>query len=215
MHEVPGSLEDVQKWFAQLITSPILQSDAGQIPLFSSDVVSEIRKKIAPSPTLRSEERMGIYQQQYWWRLISVMQDLFPSLVALLDYEGFNRLIAEPYLASHIPQDWFISNIGADLPRWLKTTSVKTELPLYELALLDLAYEQLLFTDILPNIDLSKCEKEILYLQPFVLLFELDANLFSFRKHLLQKEKLPLERWKKKEASGSLSPAQRKSFRGD
>src|SRR5277367_5399656 len=116
MHEVPSSLEDIQKWFAHLITAPISQDDVDQIPLFSPHVVSEIRKKIAPSSTLRSEERMGIYQQQYWWRLISVMQDLFPGLVALLGYKEFNRLIAEPYLTAHIPYDWFISNIGADLP---------------------------------------------------------------------------------------------------
>ena len=127
MHEIPSSLQEIQKWFAHLITSPILQSDEDQIPLFSSDLLSEIREKIAPSPTLKSEERMGIYQQQYWWRLISVMQDLFPSLVALFDYEEFNRLIAEPYLSTHIPHDWFISNIGADLPRWLKTIRIKEE----------------------------------------------------------------------------------------
>jgi hypothetical protein len=198
MHEAPSSLEEIQRWFAHLITSPILQSDADQIPLFSSHLIPEIRKKIAPSPTLRSEERMGIYQQQYWWRLISVMQDLFPSLVALFGYEEFNRLIAEPYLSSHIPYDWFISNIGADLPNWLKTTSIKDELPLSELALLDLSYEQLLFAEILPNIDHSKCETEILYLQPFVLLFELDSNLFSFRKQILQNKKHPLKKWKEK-----------------
>lgn len=198
MYEVPSSLEEIQKWFAHLITSPVLHVDDNQIPLFSSDAVPEIRKKIAPSPTLRSEERMGIYQQQYWWRLISVMQDLFPSLVALFGYEEFNRLIAEPYLSCHIPHDWFISNIGADLPHWLKATPIEHELPLSELALIDLLYEQLLFTEILPNIDLSRCAEETLYLQPFVLLLELDADLFSLRKHLLQKEKYPLKKWKKK-----------------
>ncbi len=199
MHKIPSSLETLQHWFASLITSPILQSDADQIPLFSSDLIEEIRQKVAFSHTMRSEERMGIYQQQYWWRLISVIQDLFPSLVALLDYEEFNRLIAEPYLASHIPHDWFISNIGADLPGWLKT--VHKDVSFSALAEVDLAFEQLIFTEILPNIDLSKCENETLYLQPFVLLFELDADLFTFRKQLLQKEKpsvAKLEKWRKK-----------------
>jgi hypothetical protein len=197
MHEIPSSLEEMQHWFAHWITAPIAQSEADQIPLFPLDAIPGIRQKIAPSPTLRSEERLGIYQQQYWWRLISVMQDLFPSLVALLDYEEFNRLIAEPYLASHIPQDWFISNIGADLPKWL----TQQRLPYSELAILDLAYEQLLFADILPSIDLSKCEEETLYLQPFVLLFELDADLFSYRKQLLQEKKessRKLKKWRKR-----------------
>ncbi len=201
MHKIPSSLEEMQHWFASLITSPILQSDAEQIPLFPSDVVIEIRKKIAASPALRGEERLGLYQQQYWWRLIGVLQDLFPSLVAVFDYEEFNRWVAEPYLSSHIPHDWFISNIGLDLPEWLRASNIKNELPLYELAKLDLAYEQLLFAEILPHVDAAHCEEETLYLQPFVLLFELDTDLFSYREQLLQEKKKPeqaLKKWKKK-----------------
>lgn len=199
MSEIPSSLIEMQQWFARLITAPVKQSDTDRIPLFSSDEIPEIRQKIAPSHTLRSEERMGLYQQQYWWRLISVMQDLFPSLVALLDYDEFNRQIAVPYLASHIPQDWFISNIGADLPAWLEKTTIKNEFPLSELAHLDLAYEHMLFADFLPPVDLSKCETETLYLQPSVLLFEMDSDLFSYRIQLLKEKKAPpLKKWRKK-----------------
>jgi len=49
----------------------------------------------------------------------------------------------------------------------------------------------LLFAEILPNIDLAKCATETLYLQPFVLLFKLDADLLSFRQQLLQEQKPP------------------------
>jgi Putative DNA-binding domain len=199
MHEIPSSLEEMQHWFASFITSPILESDAEQIPLFSADLISEIRKKIAPSPTLKGEERLGIYQQQYWWRLISVMQELFPTLVALLDYQKFNRLIAEPYLLSHIPQDWFISHIGLDLPEWLEGANIKNEWPLSELARLDIAYEQLIFAEILPFVDASRCENETLCLQPFVLLFEFNRDLFSFREQLLKERTiLPLKKSRKK-----------------
>ena len=214
MHEIPSSLEEMQHWFAGLITSPILQSDADQIPLFPPDVIPEIRKKIASSPTLRSEERLGIYRQQYWWRLISVMQELFPSLVALLDYEEFNRLIAEPYLSSHIPQDWFISNIGSDLPEWLKTSNLKNELPLSELAKLDLAYEQLLFAEILPNIDLLSAKKKLsIYSLSYCfsnwmpIYSPLESNCYK------RKSTSSIKKMEKKKISGSLSPAQRKFFR--
>ena len=52
-----------------------------------------------------------------------------------------------------------------------------------------MAYEALLFAEILPKIDLSdiaQCEVKTLFLQPFVLLFELGPNLFTFRKQLLE-----------------------------
>jgi len=198
LSQIPASLEAMQQWFARLITSPIVETDGDQIPTFSPDVILDIRNKIAPSPTLKSEERFGIYQQQYWWRLISVMQDLFPTLVSIFDYEEFNRLIAEPYLASHIPHDWFISNIGAELPDWLMTTSIKNKRLLKELALLDLAYEQLLFANILPPPKAAKYETETLYLQPFVLLFEMTSDLFSLRMEILKEKKLPLKKERRK-----------------
>ena len=139
---------------------------------------------------------MGIYQQQYWWRLLSVMQEIFPSLVAIFDYEDFNRLIAEPYLSEHPPTGWFISYIGSDLPRWLNRSYRKKNGPLLiQLAKLDLAYEDLLFAEILPKIDLSdiaQCEVKTLFLQPFVHLFELDPNLFVFRGQLLE---YPPDHW--------------------
>lgn len=197
-HDIPASLEKMQQWFADLITAPVLESDGDQIPLFSSEIISEIRENIAPSHTLESEERMGLYKQQYWWRLIGVMQDLFPALVSLLGYTEFNRQIAEPYLASHIPKDWFISHIGDDLPQWLDTIPRESEVPFKELAQLDLVYEQLLFADILPGVTPSSCEREVLYLQPFVFLFEMDTNLLSYRKQLLQGKKPLLKKWRKK-----------------
>lgn len=193
MIEIPSSIAEIQRWFASFITSPIKQSDDNQIPLFTPDAIPDIRNKIAPSGTLRAEERLGIYQQQYWWRLISVMQELFPTLVALFDYEEFNRQIAEPYLASHIPQDWFISNVGLNLPDWLQSCPINHEFPLSELAQIDLVFEQLLFIDILPPLDFTQCAEQKLYLQPFVLLFQMDVDLFNFRKQLIEKESpLPL-----------------------
>lgn len=190
MHKIPESLFDLQVWFAKLITAPIEKSDAAHIPLFAPDLIGEIRKRIAPGPELTSEERLGIYQQQYWWRLLNISQEIFPSLVRLFDYEDFNRLIAEPYLLKHPPHDWFLSNLGADLPSWIERHYQASDaLLVLHLSRLDLAYENLLFIDPLPFIgedQLSECGNRKLYLQPFVLLFEFDVDLFTFRKQLLE-----------------------------
>lgn len=193
MLDIPPSLLEMQTWFAKIITSPIQESDDANIPIYPKKLIEEIEKKIAPSPTLKSEERLGIYQQQYWWRLISILQELFPSLVACLGYREFNCLIAEPYLEAFPPQDWNISNIGNNLPIWLEKKTIKQEIPLLPLAHLDLAFEKLLFAEILPTIDPAECEKKVIYLQPFVFLFESDSNFFFLRKKLLSQ---PLEYWK-------------------
>jgi hypothetical protein len=177
----PATLFEMQTWFAKHITSPIVESDSDNIPLFPPAVIASIRKRIAPGPSMLSEERLGIYQQQYWWRLINICQEIYPAVLRLFDYEDFNRLIAEPYLLKYPPHDWFLSNIGNDRHR---------DAPLVSgLALLDLSYEKLLFTDTRPPLKpetLADCEKKKLFLQPFVLLFALDADFFAFRKELMK-----------------------------
>jgi Putative DNA-binding domain len=190
------SLLDMQTWFAGHITSPILESDADNIPKFPPASIPEIRKRIAPGPSMSSEERLGVYQQQYWWRLINICQEIYPAVLRLFDFEDFNRLIAEPYLLKYPPSDWFLSNIGDALPKWLKIYYKNPDAPLVlGLALLDLAYEKLLFTEILPPLkpeSIADCERKKLFLQPFVFLFSLDADLFAFRSELMKE---PVSHW--------------------
>ncbi len=207
---IPPPLFDLQSWFANIITSSIHEIDNAHIPIYPSDLIEEIRGKIAPSPTLKSEERLGIYQQQYWWRLLDVMQEIFPSLVRLFHYKDFNQLIAEPYLLSHPPEDWFLSRIGSRLPEWLENNyQQKDKSLILELARLDLAYENLMFFDILPKIDPEKLEETLIYLQPFVLLFEFKTDLFSFRDELMAQ---PADYWLDRDFPEILKFPERKFF---
>ena len=183
----PKSLFELQAWFAQHLTSPIAELDAANIPIYSPRLIEEIRTKIAPSPTLNSEERMGIYKQQYWWRLLTILQEHFPSLVRLFGYEELNHKILEPYLTNNPVQDWFLSCLGWDLPSWLEGNYREKDAPLVlNLARLDAAYVSLAFLDKIPSQALQ--EDKTLYLQPFVLLFEFDVDLFAFRTKLLEQE---------------------------
>lgn len=190
MYEIPDQLAQLQRWFARTITAPIRASDDQQIPLFSPRKINHIRKHIAPGPQLKSEERIGIYQQQYWWRLLTLLQELFPSLAALFDYGNFNRDIAEPYLLKHPPKDWFMSYIGFDLPKWIEEDySGEHKSIVLKLAQLDLIYEKLFFSPSFPRIepaDLAQCETQTLFLQPNVYLYKSSTNFPAFRQKLLE-----------------------------
>jgi len=189
MHEV---LLGIQTWFASIITKPIREMDAANIPLYPSKLVEEIREKIAPSPQLRSEERLGIYQQQYWWRLLKILQEHFPSLVRLFDYKEFNQKIAEPYLIECPPNDWFLSRLGSDLPQWLSKTYREKDAPLVlNLAYLDEAYNSLPFAEKIKAHSFSQGSDRKLFLQSFVHLFQFNVDLFDFRTKLLETEEFP------------------------
>src|SRR5271169_1046007 len=76
----PVALSEMQTWFARIITSPYHETDQANLPVYEAGLIKEIQNRILPSPHLKSEERLGIYHQQYWWRLLSIMQELYPSL---------------------------------------------------------------------------------------------------------------------------------------
>ncbi len=186
----PNSLLEIQTWFAKIITSPLQENSRSNLPVYPDSLNQEIQQKIHPGPQLKSEERVGVYHQQYWWRLITIMQEIYPSLVHLFGYEDFNRLIAEPYLLDCPPNHWFLSYIGSHLPEWIKRKYQGENCDLVSaLACLDLAYEHIIFTEILPKIEpneIANCDEKILYLQSFVMLFEFDVDFFTFRAKLLK-----------------------------
>jgi len=185
----PDSLSEFQTWFAKIITTPIEEFD-------SENRISEIRKRIPPSPCLKSEERIGIYQKQYWERLFKSLQEIFPTLVRLFYYEDFNRKIAEPYLSQYPPNDWALSNLGNQLPQWLQTFYREADASLVqEMAFLDLAYQHLLFVELLPPLQphqLLGVPTQKLFLQPGVFFFEYQTDLFAFRNQLQEET---VEHW--------------------
>jgi Putative DNA-binding domain len=187
MHDAicPPYLDALQQWFAKMITTPLEECDADHIPIFSAELIAQIRQTIAPSPHLKSEERLGSYKQQYWWRLIDLCQKTFPSLVRLVGCEEFDRLFAQPYLLDHPPQDWFLPNLWLYLPDWLEK---RNQAPFVsELARLDLAYDQLFFKETAPPLQLDAIDESTeLFLQPCVQLFVSSGDLFAFRLALLK-----------------------------
>ena len=191
---VPPSLLELQSWFAKLATRPLRKSGKFKIPVYPKALKDEIGTKIAPGPHLSSEERMGIYNQQYWWRLFTLMQDHYPGLARLVGPGGFNRLIAEPYLLKYPSDDWSLSTLGSRLPRWIEEEYHEEDKSLlFQMALLDEAHERLPYAHSLPPLTPQDAEKT-LYLQPWIALFHFDADIPAFRDQLLAQ---PLDHWEK------------------
>ncbi|HEY1501916.1 MAG TPA: DNA-binding domain-containing protein [Acidobacteriaceae bacterium] len=74
---------------------------------------------IAPNGRLSSFERLEIYNRQYWFRLISVVSEDFPTLNTLLGPRQFEALILA-YLAENPSTSWTLRDLGAKLPTFLE-----------------------------------------------------------------------------------------------
>lgn len=194
----PSKLKKSQKWFASIIARPI-DEDSRMNPISPSGnpMEEEAWDYILPSPTLRPAQRIQIYNQQYWWRLLNTLHESFPLVTRLFGYHDFNQTIGFPYLTKYPPNHWSLNLLGNYLPEWVQEHYHRSDKQLIaNAAKLDSAYnhsflvkelEPLRFTDFSEeNLDLVLSQK--LYLQPSLHLFEFDYNLFAFRRDFLKED---------------------------
>lgn len=187
--QVPSQLYSLQKWFGRLISLPIGNIDSYGLPKVDRKLAKEALLHITDGPKLKAHQRVAIYNQQYWFRLINTMQDIFPLVVRLFGFEEFNRAIAEPYLMKYPPTHWSLTELGKYLPKWIEEHYHKEDKKLIlQAASIDEAYDRLFFAGSYPVIekmDESKMEK-LLYLQPHIAIFSLNGDLFSYRDLFLE-----------------------------
>ena len=82
----------------------------------TQDVVSDF---IKPNDRLSSFERIQIYNQQYWWRLLGSFAEDYGGLRAVLGARKFDRL-AVAYIEAFGSQSWTMRNLGRQLEEFLR-----------------------------------------------------------------------------------------------
>lgn len=190
--KVPTQLKSTQQWFASIITQPI-QDNSKMQPLSPKGLPMEQEAKqlIAPSPTLKPHQRIEIYNQQYWWRLLSTMHEIYPLVTRLFGYYQFNKTIAVPYLVKYPPDHWSLNHLGCHLPKWVEEDyHAEDKKLIYDSARLDWSFNDSFIAGQKPPLDMqnlpipgdiSSLLSVPLYLQPHVTLFKFDYDLPAFR----------------------------------
>lgn len=192
----PSALKECQKWFASIITRPLdVHNRMCSLSPTGNPMEKEACQYIAPSLSLKAHQRIELYNQQYWWRLLNVMHDIFPLVVRLFGYTDFNQSLGFPYLVTYYPKHWSLNTIGDKLPCWIKEAYHHADQQfVLDAALVDLSYNQSFLSGSRPalraqnNHSLSAISSAKLYLQPYVHLFALNYNLFSFRDEMISQE---------------------------
>jgi hypothetical protein len=75
---------------------------------------------IKPNSRLTSFERLEIYNQQYWYRIVSALSEDFPGLCRILGEKKFDAMILA-YLAENPSSTFTLRNLGSNLVSWLRT----------------------------------------------------------------------------------------------
>lgn len=179
--DAPQKLIETLKWFGSCISLPLAKDS--RLP-----EISGVDSWILPSEKLTPHQRIEIYHQQYWWRLLSCMHDNYPFLVRLMGSQEFNQKIAIPYLLENPPSHYSLARLGQTLGIWLQKHQKET---LYiESAKIDAAANHA-FSSLKKTPHRTPLSKEQLllvpmYLQDDICLFELSSDLFTLREALLK-----------------------------
>jgi len=110
-----GFLETAQRRLWRLITAPegvrtALAEEAGEEPLAAL---------VRSDALLCAEDRLDVYANAYFYRILEVLQDDYPTLAAALGDADFHDL-ATSYLAVHPSEHPSLRFIGASLERFLR-----------------------------------------------------------------------------------------------
>lgn len=192
---VPLELKKTQEWFASIISRPInINSEMNPISPSGAPMSIEASSIISPSPTLKSHQRIELYNQQFWWRMLSTLQDAYPMLTRLFGFTDFNQIIAVPYLLKYPSNFWSLNTLGERLPLWIQEEyEGKDKNLIYNCSEIDNAfYRSFLAPDgnIIKDLsfDFEFLSDKLIQLTSTLYLFKLNCDLFDFRKKFLKKD---------------------------
>lgn len=190
------SIKSTQEWFASIIANRLGENDTIQAYAPSGTLIAEeAARYITPSPTLRPHQRIQIYNQQYWWRLLNTLHSNFPLVTRLFGTHAFNEEIGIPYLLKYPPNHWSLTVLGERLPKWIEESYHEPDQSLiYNAACLDWAFMISFIAPQYPPLDLSNLiqgnpESLLSYtffLQPHIHLFTWEYDLLAFRGSFLK-----------------------------
>jgi len=104
---------------AQALMRPLTSRDRMQETwIDGSPTERVVRDFIKPNDRLSSFERIQIYNQQYWWRLLASFAEDYKGLRAVLGPRKFDRL-AVAYIEACGSQSWTMRNLGRQLEDFL------------------------------------------------------------------------------------------------
>ncbi|MDB5051825.1 MAG: hypothetical protein JWO30_4896 [Fibrobacteres bacterium] len=114
------NLGELQSWFGRQISRPLPDEYDGN-PLAESapGLEPEADDLVRGKGGLAGFARVGIYNQQYWFRLISVMQSDYTCAIHLMGLHVFNDW-AVRYLEAHPPSSPFLAELDAAFPAFLE-----------------------------------------------------------------------------------------------
>jgi hypothetical protein len=109
---VPVELRESARRFFELITAP------SGVAAALGDHASTLDEIVRSDEKAGAIERLEIYANMYFYRILDVMRETYPRLCALVGDDAFHNLVTD-YLLTHPSRHPNLRNVGAQLPAFL------------------------------------------------------------------------------------------------
>lgn len=111
---MPESLAELERWMQTLLTHPDGPGAGAASAEARGVLAATIAEVFLPSTELTGEERVGIYAEMYFARLIEVLEEEFPALVQFLGQERAHELL-RGYVSAHPSRHYSLNVLGKGL----------------------------------------------------------------------------------------------------
>ena len=108
-------LQDLQRLTASVIMQPLANGFKSRSTFTDGRANAVVAAEfIKANDRLKPFERIAIYNKQYWYRLIDILYDDYPGLLAILGRLKFNRLLMA-YLQQYPSRSFTLRNLGENI----------------------------------------------------------------------------------------------------
>jgi hypothetical protein len=128
MRPGPAWLAQLQARFGAVLRTPLDRS-TGTLRAQPDAYEVALCQKVQEGPGLGSEQRLSVYNRQYWFRLFGVMQNEYPLTAALFGYWRFNDYAAR-FLLENPPCNVDIHKVAEGFDEFLLRAVPEPSIPL-------------------------------------------------------------------------------------
>lgn len=192
--EPPEGLAALQAAFGQAIATPL--EIGGPETLIQVDRYPRLAlTAVKPHGGRSAPERLATYNKQYWFRLLTVMQEEFPLLCRMMGLTAFNQMVTE-YLTRYPSRSQTLRNLSDSLQPFLAESERWGRPEWRQAARLERRYIHAFDAASLPALDPSTLSPEDatslltspLAMQPHWSLFEEGWDLVAWRRRVKEDE---------------------------
>ena len=113
------NLEALQREMAAAIMLPLTADEQMRAQTLDGRSTAAIAESfIAPNRRLTAFERLEIYNRQYWFRVLTALDEDFTGLKAVIGANAFEKL-SVAYISAHPSRSFTLRNLGSKLEQWL------------------------------------------------------------------------------------------------